>query len=79
MTLTGGTGGKETRNVLARITETPAGQLTLVATDRYIGEGYDEPRLDTLFLAMPLSWKGSLHQVTPFLFIPPQILDRGKW
>ena len=63
ITLTGGRGGKETRNALARIAETPAcGQLTLVATGRYIGEGFDEPRLDTLFLAMPISWRGTLQQ-----------------
>jgi superfamily II DNA or RNA helicase len=62
-TLTGGRGGKETRNVLARIAETPAcGQLTLVATGRHIGEGFEEPRLDTLFLAMPISWRGTLQQ-----------------
>jgi superfamily II DNA or RNA helicase len=36
--------------------------MTIVATGRYIGEGFDEPRLDTLFLAMPISWKGTLQQ-----------------
>jgi superfamily II DNA or RNA helicase len=63
ISLTGGKGEKETREVLARISETPTDRpLTLVATGRYIGEGFDEPRLDTLFLAMPISWKGTLQQ-----------------
>ena len=61
--LTGGKGAKETREALARIPATPADKpLTLIATGRYIGEGFDEPRLDTLFLAMPISWKGTLQQ-----------------
>jgi superfamily II DNA or RNA helicase len=48
---------------LQRISDTPADkQLTLVATGRYIGEGFDESRLDTLFLTMPISWKGTLQQ-----------------
>ena len=34
----------------------------IVATGKYIGEGFDEPRLDTLFLAMPFSWEGTLAQ-----------------
>ena len=32
----------------------------IVATGRYVGEGFDDARLDTLFLAMPASWKGTL-------------------
>ena len=59
----GGMGVKETRETMARIANTPMEKpLVLVATGRYIGEGFDEPRLDTLFLAMPISWKGTLQQ-----------------
>ncbi len=61
--LMGGMGIKKTRETLARISAVPVDRpLTLVATGRYIGEGFDEPRLDTLFLAMPISWKGTLQQ-----------------
>ena len=34
----------------------------ILATRRYIGEGLDAPRLDALFLTMPISWKGTLAQ-----------------
>jgi len=39
-----------------------AGPRVIVATGRYVGEGFDDPALDTLFLAMPISWKGTLIQ-----------------
>jgi superfamily II DNA or RNA helicase len=34
----------------------------IIATGKYIGEGFDHARLDALFLTMPLSWKGTLEQ-----------------
>ena len=34
----------------------------VVATGKYVGEGFGLPRLDTLFLAMPIAWKGLLAQ-----------------
>ena len=36
--------------------------VVVVATGKYIGEGFDSPRLDTLLLAVPISWKGTLAQ-----------------
>lgn len=63
VTLMGGMGSRTTREVFKRIVDTPADKnLILVATGSFIGEGFDEPRLDTLFLAMPISWKGTLQQ-----------------
>ena len=34
----------------------------ILATGRYLGEGFDDLRLDTLFLTMPIAWKGTLAQ-----------------
>ena len=63
ITLTGGMGRKSTQKAFERITDIPAEKnIVLVATGHFIGEGFDEPRLDTLFLAMPISWKGTLQQ-----------------
>ena len=61
--LRGGMGAKQRRAVMRRIAETPEREeRVLVATGRYIGEGFDDPRLDTLFLAMPVAWRGTLAQ-----------------
>src|SRR5579863_7309052 len=34
----------------------------LLATGRFIGEGFDDARLDTLFLTLPVSWRGTIAQ-----------------
>jgi len=61
--LTGGMGNKKTAQVIGEINAIKDVEpFVLVATGSYIGEGFDEARLDTLFLAMPISWKGTLHQ-----------------
>ena len=61
--LTGGMGRKSTQEAFERIANIPDEKnIVLVATGHFIGEGFDEPRLDTLFLAMPISWKGTLQQ-----------------
>jgi len=39
-----------------------ASPRVILATGRLIGEGFDHPPLDTLVLAMPISWKGTLQQ-----------------
>jgi superfamily II DNA or RNA helicase len=50
----------QARNSLETI---PDGEeRVIVATGRYLGEGFDDSRLDTLFLTMPISWRGTLAQ-----------------
>ena len=61
--LTGGMGAKQTRVAMQRLAEVPStDERVLIATGRYVGEGFDDARLDALFLAMPIAWKGTLAQ-----------------
>lgn len=54
---------KEKREKMAALQNVPDDEdVVVVATGKYIGEGFDSPRLDTLLLAMPISWKGTLAQ-----------------
>jgi superfamily II DNA or RNA helicase len=63
--LQGGMTAKERRELADRLAAVPDEEERLVlATGRYIGEGFDDRRLDTLVLAMPVSWKGTLVQYT---------------
>jgi superfamily II DNA or RNA helicase len=61
--LQGGMGVRQRRKVLEQLATIPDDEERLIlATGRYIGEGFDDARLDTLFLALPFSWKGMLVQ-----------------
>ena len=61
--LHGGMKTRERRAAIRQLTTTPeTAERLVIATGRFIGEGFDDARLDTLFLAMPVSWKGTLVQ-----------------
>jgi superfamily II DNA or RNA helicase len=61
--LRGAMGARQRRAAHAALTSVPyAHERVVVATGRYIGEGFDDSRLDTLFLSMPVSWKGTIQQ-----------------
>jgi superfamily II DNA or RNA helicase len=61
--LRGGMGTKQRQAVYQALRDISENESRiLVATGRYLGEGFDDPRLDCLFLTMPISWKGTLKQ-----------------
>ncbi len=61
--LRGGMKTSQMRTATESLARIPAKEeRVLVATGRYLGEGFDDARLDTLFLTMPISWSGTLAQ-----------------
>jgi len=61
--LRGGMGKKQLKAVQDQLAAIPdREQRVLLATGRYIGEGFDDARLDTLFLTLPVSWRGTVAQ-----------------
>ncbi len=63
ITLVGSESTKEKREKMEILNTIPANEpMVIVATGKYVGEGFDCPRLDTLFMALPVSWKGIVAQ-----------------
>ena len=61
--LRGGLGKKQRQAAVGRLAAiAPNEGRVILATGKYIGEGFDDPRLDTLFLTLPVSWRGTIAQ-----------------
>lgn len=63
VTLVGTPSQKKRREALEKLqANSTEEQMVIIATGKYVGEGFDFPRLDTLFLALPISWEGKVAQ-----------------
>jgi len=63
ITLVGSESAKEKRQKMECLQSIPSTEpLVIVATGKYVGEGFDYARLDTLFLVLPVAWKGIVAQ-----------------
>lgn len=60
--LHGGLSTAERRVAKEALRASSEGERLVLATGQFLGEGFDDPRFDTLFLVMPISWKGTLAQ-----------------
>lgn len=61
--MSGGMGKKQRQLIKEQLEKITSDEERLIlATGRYLGEGFDDARLDTLFLALPISWRGTLAQ-----------------
>jgi superfamily II DNA or RNA helicase len=61
--LSGGMGRKQRILLMNQLKNIPEDEERLIiATGRYLGEGFDDARLDTLFLALPIAWRGTVAQ-----------------
>jgi superfamily II DNA or RNA helicase len=62
-TLHGRMSKRQRTQIIQELNElSPEAPRVLLATGKLVGEGFDHPPLDTLVLAMPISWKGTLQQ-----------------
>jgi superfamily II DNA or RNA helicase len=63
LVMKGGMGKKQRRIIQEQLRSiTGNGRSMIIATGKYLGEGFDHQRLDTLFLTLPISWRGTLSQ-----------------
>jgi superfamily II DNA or RNA helicase len=59
----GGMGKRQRQKLVEQIANVSSDEpRVIVATGRYLGEGFDNDELDTLFMALPISWRGTLTQ-----------------
>ena len=77
--LRGATGARRRKAAMEALDAIPSGApCVILATGRYIGEGFDDSRPDTLLLAMPVSWKGTVLQYAGRISRPRETKDEVR-
>lgn len=72
LVLRGGLGKKARREIVDRLSDPELRGAILVATSSFLGEGFDCPTLDTVFLAFPIKFKGSVVQYVGRILRPTE-------